>query len=314
MSMNFAPDKSCDNIFDAFAKAMVNYFKFKGRTSRYDFWGFNFVNFLVQTFFFLFGMFIIQESKKIYGGIDIASQIFGLVMIIPWLSAMARRLHDTNRSALKWLVAFPLAGIAILGVSIAFAKEQLKSTYVLFSFLILVYFISLLVVLCFRGSEKDNKYGPAVAEDANQRWKGLAMPICMFILPFLGVLAIGMLSGYSKAMNKYKTEKEIAPAIYNLLKEVKNDKNGPVFDGREWHEPASNSETMTITPSGYKIEMKRSGDFYEVSLGEVLPTLCTEIGNYHWGENPDFVNIRINEGPDCYSCVEQPCSITWKYK
>ena len=64
-----------------------------------------------------------------YGAI---SGIFTLLIFIPGLAAAARRLHDTDRSGFWILISFiPLIGI-----------------------------IWLIVLLTFKGSEGDNRFGP----------------------------------------------------------------------------------------------------------------------------------------------------------
>ena len=313
--MEFSEVESSKNIFEAFAKAIVNYFNFKGRTSRYDYWGFAFVNFLINMVFTLAGLFVIQKSPVVYGGMDAMLTIYGVLMIIPWISAMTRRLHDTNRSALKWLLAFPLVGIVILVILIAFAQSYLKGAYILFSFLIVIYVITMFVLLCFRGSEKDNKHGPAVAEDAGQRWKGIAMPVCMIIIPIVASLAVGALSGYSKAMNKYKTEKEVVPAIYDMLSRAKGqDGSDAIVNFDPQNTNAQPVGVMTITPSGNKVEVKRAGDFYEVTADNISESLCMALFGYNWYEHPDFEAMGINDKKGCEECYDSPCTITWRYK
>lgn len=314
MSMNFAPDKSCNNIFDAFAKALVNYFNFKGRTSRYDYWGFCFVNFLINAVLTLAGLLIIRKSPGVYGGLNAISTIYGVLMIIPWIAAMSRRLHDTDRSALKWLLAFPLL-VLLLGFIVSFMLRGASASIIVVSLLICAYMLTLLVLLCFRGSEKDNKHGAAVAEDAGQRWKGLAMPVCMIIIPIVASLAVGALSGYSKAMNKYKTEREVVPAIYDVLSRAKGqDGSDAIVNFDPQSANAQPVGVMTITPSGNKVEVKRAGDFYEVTADNISESLCMALFGYNWYEHPDFEAMGINDGKNCQICVSAPCKITWRYK
>ena len=72
------------------------YFDFKGRARRSEFWW--------------FALFVVIVSS-------VLSYLAGLAVVIPELSALTRRLHDTNRSG--WWVA--LLGLCIVGYYAAFA-------------------------------------------------------------------------------------------------------------------------------------------------------------------------------------------------
>ncbi len=318
MNINFPENQSCNNIFEAFVKAWVNFCNYKGRASRYDYWSFIFVNFLINFAFMLVGFFAISISEQASNGVDISSTVYSVAFLVPWIAAIVRRLHDTGRSALKWLLAFPLLGfflVFILGILAGFKFDAKNVSIILTAFFICGYMLTLLVLLCLRGSEKDNKYGPAVAEDAGQRWKGLAMPIFMIIMPILAAFAMGVVSGYSKAMNRYKTEKEIAPAIYDVLSKAKGQDGSDAI--ANFDPQASNAQpvgVLTTTPSGNKVEIKRSGDFFEVTVDNVSGELCVALFGYNWYEHPDFMTMGINEGENCQICLSTPCTITWRYK
>ena len=316
MSMDFAPDKSCNSIFDAFVKALVNYFNFKGRTSRYDYWGFCFVNFLIQLLFTLLGILAIRMLPEMAEGIETSSSIYGFIMIIPWIAAATRRLHDTDRSALKWLLAFPIVGfilVFILGFLAGLYSGSKNISIILTSFFICAYILTLFVLLCFRGSEKDNKYGKAVAEDAGQRWKGLAMPIFISIIPLLSVLALGIVGGYSKARITYRIRNTV-PLMYDMLAEAKGYKTGmPIADVQ-----SSGADAVGIlreSPEGGVIKVERVGKTFVVTYSEVLAPLCFTFMAYNWAEHPDFESFKVEDDRDCQSCTENaPCTLIWNYK
>lgn len=311
MKTEFSEVASCDNIFDAFVKALVNYFNFKGRTSRYDYWGFCFVNFLIQLLFTLLGILAIRMLPEAAEGIETSSSIYGFIMIIPWIAAATRRLHDTDRSALQWLLAFPVAG-AILLVIIGVVMKM-ENFIVFVSFAIFIYLISLLVVLCFRGKSEDNKYGKAVAEDAGQRWKGLAMPIFISIIPLLSVLALGIVGGYSKARITYRIRNTV-PLMYDMLAEAKGYKTGMQIADVQ----SSGAEAVGIlreSPEGGVIKVERVGKTFVVTYSEVLAPLCFTFMAYNWAEHPDFESLKVEDDRDCQSCTENaPCTLIWNYK
>lgn len=114
----------------AIACATTNYFNFKDRAPRSEYWLFALLVTVLTIVFSLIDIGAGTYNTEIgYGTI---SGIFTLLVFIPSLAAAARRLHDTNRSGFWLLISFvPLIGI-----------------------------IWLLVLLVLKGSEGDNRFGP----------------------------------------------------------------------------------------------------------------------------------------------------------
>lgn len=315
MNTDFAENKSGANIFEAYCKALVNYFNFKGRTSRYDYWSFCLVNFLVVAFLFLFSLFIRQMSEQAAINVLYLLNIYHLLMLIPGLSAIVRRFHDHNKSALTWLLLPPLLCCVVLFV--IGRSLDYKAVIILFSLVIFGLCVSLFVFLCLRGSEVDNKYGPAIIETSDQRWKGLLIPVLVVVAPILFSFSLGVVSGYSRAIEKYHTNK-VVPLMYDLLADAKGLKSGmPIAedDVLSWHEPSQPVGVFADSPVGGEIKIKRSGGYYIITHSEVSSVLCEALSQYNWAENPDFEDMQINDGADCRSCTEQtPCTITWRYR
>ncbi len=96
-----------------YLKGWSNYFTFSGRTRRKEFWTFNSINFLiVALYFFLSIYFKFSDFRYI---IDIVFGLIGLVLVIPTISSMVRRLHDTSRSGYYlFLGLIPAIGQLIL--------------------------------------------------------------------------------------------------------------------------------------------------------------------------------------------------------
>lgn len=91
-------------------------FDFKGRTSRKDFWityGINIiVSFLIS--FLLVGAFNYGSDALLYG-VEIFASLFSIVILVPSLSILIRRLHDTNRSGWWYFIALvPVVGGIVL--------------------------------------------------------------------------------------------------------------------------------------------------------------------------------------------------------
>lgn len=90
---------------------LKNYANFSGRGRRKEYWTFLLFNILIIIgLVFLAGMF--EENSVLEEVILVLLGLYGLFIIIPHLAAVARRLHDTNRSAWYWFVRFiPLIGV-----------------------------------------------------------------------------------------------------------------------------------------------------------------------------------------------------------
>lgn len=96
------------NFLGAIKSAFLNAFNFSGRASRLEFWAFivfalvagNVITVLERALFYP-GQ--IPEAGPLFAvGISIflgpIASLFGLLMIVPWVSVSARRLHDIGRS------------------------------------------------------------------------------------------------------------------------------------------------------------------------------------------------------------------------
>ncbi len=108
-----------------YLKVLNQYFDFSGRARRKEYWMFTLFNAIITWSLTLldlaFGTFYFT----------IASYIYTMLIFIPSLAVVLRRLHDTGRSGWYFFVAFiPIAGI-----------------------------IWLLVLLCMEGEARTNKWG-----------------------------------------------------------------------------------------------------------------------------------------------------------
>jgi uncharacterized membrane protein YhaH (DUF805 family) len=314
--MEFAENKASNNIIDAYIRAYKNFFNFKGRTSRYDYWGFHLINFFVVILLYILSAYLAPNSESSAKNVLIFLNIYQFVILIPSLSAWVRRFHDTGKSVLKW-VLLPLVLCCLYMMWIENISVADKTFWEIVGFLAFVlWLITWFVFLCRRGSAADNKYGPAIMEDSSQRWKGLSIPILMVTLPFLLALSMGIVGGYWRAMNKYQAEK-IVPVIYSLLSEAKGENGAQpiVEDDFSWHDKAQLTGMFFTDPFGVKIEIKLSKGEYVITRSDVSFSLCMALSEYNWTENPDFVKMRINGGKDCLSCKDaQTCKIEWIYK
>ena len=94
----------------AISAGFANYFNFKTRASRSEYWYFILFLFIVSI-----ALTIVDLAMNGPGGKFLLNTIFSLATFIPSLSVLVRRLHDIGRSGWYVLLVFiPLVGIIIL--------------------------------------------------------------------------------------------------------------------------------------------------------------------------------------------------------
>ena len=120
----------------AVRKCLRDYFTFAGRSTRSEFW--KFVLFIILVLLALvvvnslvFGPTLkttVQLSKNASGAVSqailqqrvysdgVLGDIFGLAVMIPFLAAACRRMHDTGRSGWRILLPFPVAMVASISI------------------------------------------------------------------------------------------------------------------------------------------------------------------------------------------------------
>jgi uncharacterized membrane protein YhaH (DUF805 family) len=116
----------------AIATCFRKYAVFGGRASRSEYW------FFVLFEILLYVVLIIADIAAFRGAMNVFSTLASLVLFLPGLAVLVRRLHDTDRSA--WWILIPF--VPIIGS------------------------IWLIVLLCERGTEGANRYGMGPAEAA----------------------------------------------------------------------------------------------------------------------------------------------------
>lgn len=92
-------ENSQNQVIQCYKDFWTRFVDIKGRSTRGDFWHPFWINFIITT---LLG--------AVSGGI--LGSLFGIAIIIPSFTVMARRLHDTNRTMLLAVIA-ELSGIII---------------------------------------------------------------------------------------------------------------------------------------------------------------------------------------------------------
>ena len=119
-------------MFHYVRKCFVHGLDFTGRARRREYWYFVLFNVIVKIILVLLQIFAFYLRSNFFSLLlTIAVSVYTLVIIIPYLAVIVRRLHDTNRSGWRIFVAtMPIAGL-----------------------------IWLFIMLLQPGTEGDNRYG-----------------------------------------------------------------------------------------------------------------------------------------------------------
>ena len=144
------------NLITAIKTCFKKYFVFNGTAKRSEYWWFFLFCILAGVASQLLDVVVLGQSFWInYGPIN---TIVNLILIIPILSAGARRLHDTNRSG--WWQLLSLIGLAIAYYQKdMLTKGLITSSYFILWILALGIYILLIVWLASEGKKKKNKFG-----------------------------------------------------------------------------------------------------------------------------------------------------------
>ena len=111
-----------------YLKVLQNYFVFSGRARRKEYWYFTLVNLIIMLLLVVLDLMINLFSETY--GLGLTSGIYSLVVLIPSIAVLVRRLHDTNRSAWWLLIAIiPLIGTLVLLVLTIFDSDDGSNRY-----------------------------------------------------------------------------------------------------------------------------------------------------------------------------------------
>jgi len=146
------------NMLDAVKLFFKNYFNFKGRASRSEYW------WAYLAFVIVSVVIMIAEGLAMgidYAGSGVASNLFTFATLIGWLSLNARRLQDRGHTG-WWQLAFfvPLIPMIYFGILFLFTEDQAHAiSFGLVFLLWIVIFITFIVMLCLPPKEDENNWG-----------------------------------------------------------------------------------------------------------------------------------------------------------
>ena len=139
-----------------YLNAIRNYANIKGRMARHEFLQFMLLNFVFLQLISILGAILSFFYLSI---------LYLVVLLVPTVSAVVRRIHDTGKSA-KWLV--PLSFLAMVGVFFTLAtmfiakeRDDVFVQVMILLFLVSLIVIGILIFILFeKGNKGANKYGP----------------------------------------------------------------------------------------------------------------------------------------------------------
>lgn len=108
-----------DDVINSVVICFSRYFDFEGRSSRSEFWHWQ----LFRVLLFLSLTFL---ETILFSGLNFT---FNLFLLIPEISVSIRRLHDTNKSGLWYLLTFTIIGIIPLIYFYSLKGDETKNNY-----------------------------------------------------------------------------------------------------------------------------------------------------------------------------------------
>lgn len=169
-----APAKS---LWQYFVESYTqNYFNFKGRARRREYWGIWLFNNLIALAISVIGRLLSDTDAGVFSMLSsmnltwtIISVLWSIISFFPQASATVRRLHDKGYSGKWYLGVFFLSLVFVtlsffVGFSLLMNGRQSNGLLVLFGligllFIVLAIFIFILLLL--DGDKTENKYGPS---------------------------------------------------------------------------------------------------------------------------------------------------------
>ena len=109
-------------MIKAYTKYWTNYFNFKGRSTRSDYWYAVLANFLISLILGIIIGFVPQ--------LEILNSIFSIATFIPGLAIVIRRHHDINKSGWNYLwILLPVIGWIIVLINLVKASVDENNKY-----------------------------------------------------------------------------------------------------------------------------------------------------------------------------------------
>ena len=304
-------------ILRAYGGAFKNYFKFSGRATRYDFWGFKLIDLAVT--------FVLSIFAALWNPISALSGLYGLATIFPSLSLTSRRLHDVGKSFWWfWLQLLLLVVTVACGAMNATAEEGsvvIAVLYIIVAFVTIIYSFYLLYLTCKKSSD-NSKYGEPLKEDDAYVKRGKWFVVAYFAIIALLVLSVVGVAVYSQAMEKNKINKAadqvsmLQANIHELFakSESYNGLSAPFAVEAGIVPQDMLGETQIINPFGGFVGVMGQENLFLIVYSDVPQEACEELSNQNWGESLVDLTYNFGEAKNCQECTKYGCELGWVFK
>ncbi|KXB50274.1 DUF805 domain-containing protein [Corynebacterium sp. MC-04] len=101
-------------------------FRFKGRSSRSEFWWVQLVLFIINGAFFIAALSAGVDPDDVTNPVGLASAVFSLIILVPSLSLTWRRLHDAGFAGPWYFIIFTGIGVIAYFIMTVFPSRPEK--------------------------------------------------------------------------------------------------------------------------------------------------------------------------------------------
>lgn len=304
-------------ILRAYGSAFKSYFKFSGRATRYDFWGFKLIDFAISSALSILAAF--------WNPIYFLSGLYWLATIFPSLSLTSRRLHDVGKSFWWfWGSILLIVLSSVCGAMSDYAGNDavfFSVLYILVVLVTVVYSFYLLYLAC-KKSSGDTKFGEPLKEDdvyvKRSRW----FIVAYFAIIAALILSVAVIAGYSKAMGKYKVNKAVDQIAMLQANVHELFKNSDSYDGLSAAFVVEAGavpedmlgETQLVNPFGGLVGVMGHDKMFMIIYSDVPLDACKYLSEQNWGNSLLEMSYNFGEAQNCQQCVEQGCELGWVFK
>lgn len=244
-------------FFKAFVSAFSRCFDLKGRTSRFDCWGF-FFGYVLTRLTVGFGLHYL-ENRIGYNenNLILFRLLFSLAMMWVLVTVMIRRLHDVN----------------------------MRGWWVLLSFV--PFIVSFL-----KGDKEANRFGSAPVTNEKKALTAVLITALPVLGLFLFIFIIGMIGGYTRGLNRFKEIKtidQIRQTVANVHILFSSATHYEALDnpsvmyqvGVYGNDICRNAEcSRPVNPYGGPVSMKAVDGGFEITYGGLPAEACVALLNH----------------------------------
>ena len=305
------------NIFDAYISAFTNYFKFSGRATRYDFWGFKLIDLAIT--------FVLSTLASLWNPFSVLSGLYGLATIFPSLAFTSRRLHDVGKSFWWFWGSILLVVLTVVcGAINSYAGGDVlvfSVLYILMFLATIVYSFYILYLTCKRSSD-DTKFGEPVSEDPSHIKQGKWFFIAYFGIIVASILSIAVIAGVSSGTTAYKVNKaadQVAILQSNIRQLFVNEDTYNLLSPALAVEAGIVPEDMIgedslVNPFGGSVSLFGAGKFFLIVYSNVPQDACEKLSAEDWGSSLFEIVYNFKRAKNCQECAEQGCELGWTFK